>query len=240
MVFDKTCEVESRGADKYGRTIGRVSVDGGDVNAAMLDSGMAWHYSSMTTGERWPVVRWAQSRLRSALGANRNLSRRGTGERCRGRAARGRWSAMMTLRRSFAVLFAMVFSAAMGDVIVMKTGEKITGKVTRFEHGKTSLANGHFVINAGGKEQKIPLFKVDSVTFGSDIAPPAEAATSARQVVPPATSRAATTQPADAPSGDYWLSSSGKRHNSSCRYYKSSKGGPCGAKDGEACKTCGG
>ena len=44
MVFERDCAVESRGADKYGRTIGRVSVDAADVNAAMLDSGLAWHY----------------------------------------------------------------------------------------------------------------------------------------------------------------------------------------------------
>jgi len=44
MVFGKQCSVESRGTDKYGRTIGRVSVDDADVNAAMLDAGMAWHY----------------------------------------------------------------------------------------------------------------------------------------------------------------------------------------------------
>ena len=44
MVFERDCAVESRGADKYGRTIGRVSVDGADVNAAMLDSGLAWHF----------------------------------------------------------------------------------------------------------------------------------------------------------------------------------------------------
>jgi micrococcal nuclease len=44
MVFERECVVESRGPDKYGRTVGRISVDGADVNAAMLDSGMAWHY----------------------------------------------------------------------------------------------------------------------------------------------------------------------------------------------------
>jgi endonuclease YncB( thermonuclease family) len=45
MVFDKECNVESRGADKYGRTVGRVTVSGKDVNAAMLESGMAWHFA---------------------------------------------------------------------------------------------------------------------------------------------------------------------------------------------------
>jgi hypothetical protein len=39
----------------------------------------------------------------------------------------------------------------------------------------------------------------------------------------------------------YWLTtSSSKRHNSKCRYYKTSKGRPCGPNDGTACKVCGG
>jgi micrococcal nuclease len=44
MVFGKECRVDSQGGDKYGRTVGRVSVAGTDVNSAMLDAGMAWHY----------------------------------------------------------------------------------------------------------------------------------------------------------------------------------------------------
>ncbi len=50
-----------------------------------------------------------------------------------------------------------------------------------------------------------------------------------------------------APQGDqkqstgFWLtSSSKKRHNSSCRYYKNSKGSECGQNDGIPCKSCGG
>lgn len=39
----------------------------------------------------------------------------------------------------------------------------------------------------------------------------------------------------------YWMtSSSGKRHNSKCRYFKTSGGRLCGANDGVACKICGG
>lgn len=38
----------------------------------------------------------------------------------------------------------------------------------------------------------------------------------------------------------YWLSPSKKRHNSRCRYYKRSKGQPCGKDDGVPCKICGG
>lgn len=38
----------------------------------------------------------------------------------------------------------------------------------------------------------------------------------------------------------YWCTKSNKRHNSSCRYYKTSGGRPCGPNDGTACKLCGG
>jgi len=39
----------------------------------------------------------------------------------------------------------------------------------------------------------------------------------------------------------YWITtSSGVRHNSSCRYYMNSKGRNCGANEGRACKICGG
>ena len=41
--------------------------------------------------------------------------------------------------------------------------------------------------------------------------------------------------------GKFWItSSSRKRHNSSCRYFQKSNGGPCGPDDGIPCKICGG
>lgn len=38
----------------------------------------------------------------------------------------------------------------------------------------------------------------------------------------------------------YWISSTGKRHNSNCRYYQTSQGRPGVATEGVACKICGG
>ncbi|OGV66920.1 MAG: hypothetical protein A2283_24335 [Lentisphaerae bacterium RIFOXYA12_FULL_48_11] len=39
----------------------------------------------------------------------------------------------------------------------------------------------------------------------------------------------------------YWITtSSSKRHNKNCRYYKGSNGRFCGPNDGIACKICGG
>jgi hypothetical protein len=40
---------------------------------------------------------------------------------------------------------------------------------------------------------------------------------------------------------EYWITtSSGKRHNSGCRYFQTSRGRPGGATEGTACKICGG
>lgn len=68
-----------------------------------------------------------------------------------------------------------------------------------------------------------------------------------RQLVTPSAQPASTTQPSVSQpsksadqSGGYWISSTGKRHNSGCRYYKNCKGHEGGATDGIACKICGG
>lgn len=62
---------------------------------------------------------------------------------------------------------------------------------------------------------------------------------------PSGSSAAASAERATAKSGanekSHWLtSSSGKRHNRSCRYFQVSKGRPCAANEGTACKVCGG
>jgi len=44
LVFGKTVQVEIRDTDRYGRTVGRVSVGSTDVNAALVASGAAWVY----------------------------------------------------------------------------------------------------------------------------------------------------------------------------------------------------
>jgi len=51
-----------------------------------------------------------------------------------------------------------------------------------------------------------------------------------------------TAKPAPTPAAQgYWMTnSSGKRHNSGCRYYQNSNGHPCGPNDGIPCKICGG
>ena len=53
LVFGKTVKVETEGADKYDRTIGRIYVDGKDVGLAMLEAGMAWHYTKYDQSKKY-------------------------------------------------------------------------------------------------------------------------------------------------------------------------------------------
>lgn len=52
------------------------------------------------------------------------------------------------------------------------------------------------------------------------------------------TNQVTPSQPAQA--GGYWISSTGKRHNSRCRYHGTGKGRKGSATEGQACKICGG
>lgn len=44
IVFGKTVTIIYDKQDRYGRTLGKVLLDGVDVNLAMLRAGLAWHY----------------------------------------------------------------------------------------------------------------------------------------------------------------------------------------------------
>lgn len=44
LVFDREVEVHWKKRDRYKRIVGRVMVNGMDVNLAQIESGLAWHY----------------------------------------------------------------------------------------------------------------------------------------------------------------------------------------------------
>ena len=44
LVFNKQVSVEYSKRDKYGRTVGKIMVDGVDANLEQVKAGMAWHY----------------------------------------------------------------------------------------------------------------------------------------------------------------------------------------------------
>ena len=84
------------------------------------------------------------------------------------------------------------------------------------------------------KQSSAPAQPVSSPTTSSVSTPPPTApyTPSPARVVPSKPSSAAV---------EYWITtSSGKRHNSGCRYFQTSRGRPGGATEGTACKICGG
>jgi len=62
----------------------------------------------------------------------------------------------------------------------------------------------------------------------------------ARPSAPAPAPAAAATPSASEAGASFWISSTGKRHNSHCRYYGTSKGSAGTATQGTACKVCGG
>jgi micrococcal nuclease len=49
LVFGKAATVREQTSDRYGRTVGRVYVDGRDVNAELVRGGYAWVYQKYAT-----------------------------------------------------------------------------------------------------------------------------------------------------------------------------------------------
>lgn len=56
LVYRKTVQVYAHGTDTYGRVLGRVEMDGRDVAAEMVSSGMAWAYRFRETSGPYAVL----------------------------------------------------------------------------------------------------------------------------------------------------------------------------------------
>ncbi len=109
-VFGKDVRVEQTAVDRYGRSVGRVMVNGEDLSMAIVSAGLAWHYTqyssdraldaaeqSARTAHRglWsqanPVPPWVYRRpaSRSASGVRRPESPSVRPEPVEGRTAKG-------------------------------------------------------------------------------------------------------------------------------------------------------
>jgi hypothetical protein len=101
--------------------------------------------------------------------------------------------------------------------------QKLLARISELEATIESLRKD----NAALRQQ------LQSATTTQSVSP---SSTGSREVMPRAN---AVTSSVSAPTDlAYTISSTGKRHNSRCRYYGS--GRPCGPTDGIACKVCGG
>jgi len=67
LVHEKDVTVETAGTDRYGRTLGTVYVGGKNVNAAMVESGMAWHYVQYSRDKRLMILEHDAREFRRGL-----------------------------------------------------------------------------------------------------------------------------------------------------------------------------
>jgi len=51
LTMGQTVTVETLGQDRYGRTLGRIVIEGQDVNRQMVLDGLAWHYVRYSKAE---------------------------------------------------------------------------------------------------------------------------------------------------------------------------------------------
>ena len=72
LVFGKNVRVDTEGPDKYDRTIGRVHVDGRDVGLAMLEAGVAWHYTKYDQSNEYAAGEKSARDARRGLWADRS------------------------------------------------------------------------------------------------------------------------------------------------------------------------
>ena len=66
LVHRKTVQVIPHGTDTYGRVLGRVEIDGRDVGAEMVASGMAWAYSFRASAGPYAVLQRQARRQKKA------------------------------------------------------------------------------------------------------------------------------------------------------------------------------
>jgi micrococcal nuclease len=72
LVFGKTVTVRKTGEDRYGRTLGIIIEDGNDINAKMVEEGVAWHYKTYSNDERLAALESKARELKQNLWAGPN------------------------------------------------------------------------------------------------------------------------------------------------------------------------
>jgi micrococcal nuclease len=53
LIFGKIVSVKEMDTDRYGRTIGMVTIDNKNVNEELLKAGLAWHYKHYDQNPAW-------------------------------------------------------------------------------------------------------------------------------------------------------------------------------------------
>lgn len=143
-------------------------------------------------------------------------------------------------------------------------GDSITGKMSGMKDGEVSLITDYGVIrvpvtkltddsrkklgisadaNVAQLEKRVAELEALVERLRAENAqlrrqPPPTPTPTVQPLTGGGTNKVTPSQPVKA--GGYWISTTGKRHNSRCRYYETSKGRSGSATEGVACKVCGG
>ena len=72
LIFNKTVSVKEKNIDRYGRTIGIVSIGSVNVNEKLLSAGLAWHYRKYDKNKQWDVLEEQARRNKKGLWINSN------------------------------------------------------------------------------------------------------------------------------------------------------------------------
>ncbi|MDH7460105.1 thermonuclease family protein [Chitinophagaceae bacterium 26-R-25] len=71
--FSKIIHVESKGKDKYGRTLGIVVLPGGSqLNLLLLENGLAWHYKAFDKSRKYADAELIAQQQKHGLWAGKN------------------------------------------------------------------------------------------------------------------------------------------------------------------------
>jgi endonuclease YncB( thermonuclease family) len=72
-IFGKNVQLQVRGNDRYGRTLGKIRFEGSDINLELVREGLAWHYKHYAS-DQFPgdAVLYAQTE-QEARSAQRGL-----------------------------------------------------------------------------------------------------------------------------------------------------------------------
>lgn len=71
-VFGKVVTVQDMDTDRYGRTIGMVTIDGINVNEKLLQLGLAWHYIKYDKNPKWDELEEVARSQKKGLWSQQN------------------------------------------------------------------------------------------------------------------------------------------------------------------------
>lgn len=67
LIYNKTVSVKKMDVDRYGRTIGLVTLSDTVVNEKLLEAGLAWHYKRYDTNKEWASMEAKARELKLGL-----------------------------------------------------------------------------------------------------------------------------------------------------------------------------